>query len=79
MNKAAAKTKVLTGEDDPKHLNKFKVKFTVVVKSKESKTSDKEEKPQPKFVVEHCQGRFLNPQDRDNFIEVYNEMAGLKE
>ena len=35
INKVAAKTKVLTEADGPKHANKFKVKFTVAVKSKE--------------------------------------------
>ena len=61
LNKAAAKIKVLTEEDDPKNAQKFKVKFTAVVKNKESKSGEKTEKPQPKFVMEHCQGRFLNP------------------
>lgn len=36
MNKAAAKTKVLTAEDDPKHANKYKIKFTVAVKGKDA-------------------------------------------
>ena len=61
LNKAAAKTKVLTEADDPKHAHKFKVKFTVAVKSKECKESEKAETPQPKFAVEHCQARFQNP------------------
>ena len=61
MNKAAAKTKVLTEADGPKHANKFKVKFTVAVKSKECKEGDVAEKPRPKFAVEHCQARFQNP------------------
>ena len=52
MNKNGAKYKVLTESDDPKNANKFKLKFTVAVKGKQSDANA--EKPKPWYVIEHC-------------------------
>ena len=78
MNKNGAKYKVLTESDDPKNANKFKLKFTVAVKGKTSSDANVE-KPKPWYVIEHCQARFLNPADRDNFIEVYKKLTEIKD
>jgi len=55
LSPTSAKSKVL--DEDPK---KFKVKFTTVVLNKERAAK-----------VEHCEAKFLNAVDRDNFMNVY--------
>ena len=63
--------------DNKKKFNKFKLKFTVAVMGKIS--NEMKETSVSKFVIEHCECRFLNPIDRENFIKVYKEMSGQKD
>lgn len=57
-----SKVKVLTASDMPKYANQFKAKFTALVKTKEGQ-----------LVFEHCQVKFLNPDDRNNFMDVFQQ------
>ena len=66
-----ARVKALTEADDPKYTRQYKAKFTVMVTAK--KAENESDEPKGQFAVEHCIVKFLNPDVRQNFINVFEE------
>ena len=62
-----AKVKVMTEVDGAKYASQFKAKFTTLVNSAPKSEASSKNKL-PSYAIEHCQVKFLNSEDRDNFV-----------
>ena len=80
---STAKVKALTETaEKPKYANQFKAKFSALVvaasNDDDKKSLDSAATNSTQYKIEHCQVKFVNEDDRTNFITVFNEVITAK-